>query len=317
MSGSMGRGYADAGRERLRRTERPSHPIDGPIAVLGAGGQVGRALAEVLGVAGIALTRAQLDLLDRAGALQTLERIQPAAVINAAAYTAVDRAETEEVLAFRVNGEAPGYLARWCRDRDIPFVHFSTDYVFSGEGARPWTEADPPAPVSVYGRSKLEGERQIAAAGGRWLIVRTSWVYDEQGGNFLTTILRLAAERETISVVNDQRGAPTYAPQLAGAVVTAFSEARNRPAFPSGIYHLCHAGETTWYEFACAIVAAARTAGRRLALRSVVPVTSAEYAAPARRPLNSRLSTAKAAGLLGVALPAWQSGLAECMQRIH
>lgn len=284
------------------------------IAVLGAGGQLGRALTAALGSRAIPLTRADVDLAELPAGARTLDNLKPCALINAAAYTDVDRAETDATPAFRINGDAAGFLARWSLRGGIPFMHFSTDYVFSGAGTRPWTEQDPASPVNVYGRSKLEGERQVSAAGGRSLIVRTAWIYDRAGRNFLTTVLRLAGERETLRIVDDQWGAPTYAAQLARAALAAFDQALRRPEFPSGIYHVCNGGETTWCGFARAILDRAVSAGHAPAPRSVVPIASSEYRLPARRPLNSRLNTDKFSREFGIRLPPWRAGLAECIE---
>ncbi|HEX8098103.1 MAG TPA: dTDP-4-dehydrorhamnose reductase [Pyrinomonadaceae bacterium] len=289
---------------------------DKPVLVTGAGGQLGRALTRILGGRSLFLDRARLDLSEPSEIESALAGVDPSAVINAAAYTQVDRAEEEQLLAVRVNSEAPGRLARWCAGRAVPFIHISTDYVFSGEGARPWTEDDNASPVNFYGQTKLEGERRVIDAGGRFLIFRTSWVYDAAGRNFLTTMLRLGRERETLSVVKDQWGAPTYAPQLASAVLEALESALGFDTFPSGIYHLCHAGETNWHEFAEEIFAAARGKGIKLKVREVLPVTTAEYRTIAKRPLNSRLNTEKARRTLGLTMPHWSEGLARCMELI-
>ena len=217
-----------------------------PVVVLGATGQLGRALVATFGDRAVALDRARADLTRLVGTLELLDDIAPAAVINAAAYTRVDDAEKEESLANQINGAAPASLARHCATRKIPFVHFSTDYVFSCAGDQPWLETDSPAPINAYGRSKLAGERGVAAAGGDSLIFRTSWVYDGVGRNFLTTMLRLGRDHATLDVVDDQVGAPTYAPSLAGAVARAIEQA----CFAPGIYHLCGAGTCSWFEFA-------------------------------------------------------------------
>jgi dTDP-4-dehydrorhamnose reductase len=288
---------------------------EAPIAVLGAGGQLGRALTAQLGARCVPLTRADLDITDPEATAAALERIGPSVLINAAAYTAVDKAETEVEEAFRSNGEAPGALARWCVQRDIPFVHYSTDYVFSGEGERAWTESDPVSPINAYGRSKLEGERQVGAAGGRWLILRTSWVYDATARNFLTTMLRLGEEREALSVVDDQWGAPTYAGDLATATLSILDRAQGETRFSSGVYHACNGGETTWYRFASAIFELAKSTGHPLRLRALSPISTSEYPSPARRPLNSRLNMEKLTKTFAVALPDWRAGLAACMQQ--
>ncbi len=288
----------------------------GPIVVTGASGQVGRALLELLGSRGLGLTRAELDLSDPDGLERRLEGLMPSALLNPAAYTQVDLAESEPEVARRVNAAAPGVLARWCAARDIPLVHFSTDYVFPGDGERPWRETDAPGPLNVYGRTKLEGERQVAEAGGRALVLRTSWVYDAAGKNFLTTMLRLGREREVLRVVADQHGAPTYAPHLAAAALEALENALARPEFPSGVYHLCGRGAATWHSFAEAIFAGARARGVPLRVREVEPIPTASYPTPARRPFNSRLDTSRARALLGVELPEWAAGLAACLDEL-
>lgn len=286
---------------------------DGRILILGAGGQVGRALVEMLGDRCTGLGRSEADLAAPATLTEALEPYAPSAVINAAAYTLVDRAESEGHLASTINGESPGVIARWCAGRGVPLVHFSTDYVFPGTGSEPWVESDAVAPLNTYGATKLFGEQRIAEAGGRWLIVRTSWVYDAVGRNFFTTMLALMSERTTLSIVDDQHGAPTYASHLAAATIRALDSATAMPVFPSGVYHLCNGGETTWYGFACAIRDEAVARAIPLAIERIDPISSAEYPVPARRPANSRLNTSKAREILGVALPDWRDGLAECM----
>ena len=280
-----------------------------PVVVLGATGQLGRALIATFGDRAVALDRARADLTRLVGTLELLDDIAPAAVINAAAYTRVDDAEKEESLANQINGAAPASLARHCATRKIPFVHFSTDYVFSGAGDQPWLETDSPAPINAYGRSKLAGERGVAAAGGDSLIFRTSWVYDGVGRNFLTTMLRLGRDHATLDVVDDQIGAPTYAPSLAGAVARAIEQA----SFAPGIYHLCGAGTCSWFEFAKAIFESARARGAASAVESLRPVVSADYPTTASRPLNSRLRTAKAQTAFGIALPHWRDDLEVCL----
>ena len=280
-----------------------------PVVVLGATGQLGRALVAALGDRAVALNRARADLTRMAGTLELLDDIAPATVINAAAYTRVDDAEKEEPMANQINGVAPASLARYCATRKIPFVHFSTDYVFSGAGDQPWLETDTVAPINAYGRSKLLGERGVTAAGGDSLIFRTSWVYDGVGRNFLTTMLRLGRDHATLDVIDDQVGAPTYAPSLAGAVARAIEH----PSFSPGIYHLCGAGACSWFEFAQTIFASARVRGAALAVRSVKPVVSADYPTAAPRPLNSRLRTAKAQIAFGIALPHWRDDLEVCL----
>ncbi len=284
------------------------------ILLLGANGQVGSALYKLLGDRAIACTRAQADLSDPQKFSRQLEVFAPAAVINAAAYTAVDKAESERELAFRVNGISPGIMAEYCRARDIPLVHYSTDYVFDGAGANPHAEEDPTDPLNVYGESKLAGEQEIQRIGGKYWIFRTSWVFDAHGKNFFNTMLRLGAEREELRIVSDQIGAPTYAPHLATTALSVLDIHSSRKEAPYGLYHLCHSGETSWHGFAEAIFQQAKAHGEKLAVKRVIPIKTAEYPTPAQRPHNSRLSCKKAADLLGITLPPWQEGLRACME---
>lgn len=283
------------------------------MLVTGISGQVGSALLTLLQDQACGVTRAEFDLAQPETLIAQLDEIEPAVVINAAAYTAVDQAESDAEMAFTVNAASPGVIAQWCAARNAPFVHFSTDYVFAGSGKRQWKETDAVAPLNVYGASKLRGEQLIEKHGGRWLIFRTSWVYDAQGKNFFTTMMRLGRERETLRVVNDQYGAPTYAPQLAEASLTALRNALFQSSFPSGIYHLTQRGETTWHEFAQTIFQRAREQGVQLAVKSVEGIGSKDYPTPTQRPANSRLATNKAKNILNVSLPPWQEGLSDCL----
>ena len=285
------------------------------VLVTGVSGQVGSALMNLLEGNAIAAPRAAFDLAKPETLIARLDEIEPAVVINAAAYTAVDQAESDAETAFAVNAASPGLMAQWCAARDVPFVHFSTDYVFAGDGERPWEETDAVAPLNVYGASKLRGEQLVEAHGGRWLIFRTSWVYDAHGKNFFTTMMKLGRERETLRVVNDQYGAPTYAPQLAEASLSALENALRQPNFPSGIYHLAQRGETTWHEFAHTIFEMARAQGVSLAVNNVEGIATKQYPTPAQRPANSRLATAKAKNILNVSLPPWQEGLRACLEQ--
>lgn len=288
----------------------------GPLVVLGASGQVGRGLLARLGPGAVGLTRTDLDLSDLDRIEPVIAALSPAAVINAAAYTDVDGAEQDERSANIVNGDAPGRLATVCARRGIALVHFSTDYVFSGRGRRPWRETDPSEPRNAYGRSKLRGERLVAAAGGRWLIFRTSWIYDSAGRNFVTTMLRLGRTHTSLDVVADQFGAPTYAPWLAGAAVHGLDRALAATDFRSGTYHLCAGGTCSWYGFAKAIFGHARRLGLPLKVASVKPVGSDSFPRPAKRPRNSRLDTALFASRFGVEPPDWRDGLRGCFQAI-
>ena len=281
-----------------------------PVAVLGAGGQVG--------TNGVGLGRLEGDLTRITAVLDALDRINPSALINAAAYTKVDLAEVEKGAAWQINAEAPGRLAQWAHSKDIPFIHYSTDYVFSDDKdpkneARPWTEADATAPINVYGMSKREGEVRVAAQGGNFLIFRTSWVYDASGKNFLNTMLRLGAEKESISVVADQFGAPTYAKDLADATLKALTTALAAQAFPAGIYHLTNKGATSWHGFAKAILDGARAQGFPLKVGDIKPIPSSAYPTPAPRPKNSRLSNEKFRTTFGFELRTWDDALIECL----
>jgi dTDP-4-dehydrorhamnose reductase len=278
------------------------------VLVIGAAGQVGSALLARLGADAIGWTRAELDLAEPeriATALDAAPAID--AVINAAAYTAVDRAEVEEPLAHAINAAAPAAIARWAAGRRVPLVHYSTDYVFPGTGDRPWTEDDEPAPLGAYGRSKLAGEREVASAGCAALILRTQWVYDRTHTNFLTAILAAADRPEPLRVVADQIGAPTSAATIARATVDVLRAAVERPRFPGGVYHLRCDGETSWHGFACEIL---RLAGID---RPIAPITTAERPAAAVRPRNSRLAGGRLAERFGVRPPDWRTALSECM----
>lgn len=281
--------------------------------MLGGNGQVGRMLRRVLPALGevIVATRdgAAADVaadLDQPQALPALVRqIAPDVVVNAAAYTAVDRAESEPEAAFRANAEAPAALARRCATTGALLVHYSTDYVFDGRSARPYREDDATAPLGVYGMSKRAGEEAIRASGARHMILRTAWVYAAHGHNFLRTMLRLAGEREELRVVADQVGAPTPAAWIAEAT----GQLLRQGAQASGTWHLTAAGETSWHGFAQAIMDEAQAAGLLTRRPRVLPITTAEYPTAARRPAYSVLDTAKLQQDFGIAPPAWRDGL--------
>lgn len=284
------------------------------IAVLGANGQAGRAWVSQLGGRAIALTRNEVNLAEPESLAAALDALQPDAVVNASAYTAVDKAESDAALATTINAESPGVIARWCAAQGIPLIHYSTDYVFDGTGEKPWQETDTPAPLGVYGASKLAGEQAVAEAGGKYLIFRASWLYDAVGKNFLNTMLRLGAEREELRVVADQIGAPTYVPDLTAISLQALEKAVAMEAFPSGLYHLAHTGSISWHGFAEAIFAAAREHGEELAVQQVEAIPSSDYPTPATRPLNSRLNCSKFHTVFGLVLPKWEQGLARAME---
>lgn len=279
------------------------------ILLTGAAGQVGFELRRTLAPLGEvhAFDRESLDLADADAVVKAFRRVKPALVVNAAAYTAVDRAESEPALAHAINALAPQALAEESRRTGAVLVHYSTDYVFDGSKRSPWREDDPVAPLNEYGRSKLAGERAIASSGAKHLVFRTSWVYGPRGKNFLATMLNLAATREELRVVADQRGAPTSSLFLAEATARAI-RAIPRQGVDSGIYNLSAAGETTWASFAEAIFA--RAAGRP-GFRSprVIRIPSSEYPTPARRPAYSVLDPAKFAAAFGFAPSSWESQL--------
>lgn len=291
----------------------PSAPL-----IIGKSGQVGSALAGLLPHAPV-WGREQVDLQNPLALRSALEALPqpPSFIINAAAYTAVDKAESEPELAQAINAHSPGVMAEYAAKHGIGFVHYSTDYVFDGSGDMARREDAPPAPLNVYGRTKLEGEQLIAQVGGKALILRTSWVYDATGKNFLNTMLRLGSEREELKVVADQIGAPSYAPHLAEYTLRVLESAQAKENFPSGIYHFCHGGHTSWHGFAEAIFAQARTLGMPLKVKTVLPIGTADYPTPAARPHNSRLDCTKLKEVLGIVLPTWQQGLSTCMEEKH
>jgi dTDP-4-dehydrorhamnose reductase len=287
--------------------------------VIGRTGQIGRALCAQLGERAVALGSDHLDLSNPGGLPAALDQLAarlaaPEAVINAAAYTRVDDAETDEAAALQVNGVAPGALARWCAARDVPLVHYSSDYVYPGTGDMPWRESDVTRPLNAYGRGKLQGDSLIEASGAPYLILRTSWVYDGRGKNFFNTMMRLCRERDTVRVVADQVGAPTYAPHAAATTLSVLARARGAAAFPSGVYHLVNGGQVSWHGFAEAIVEEAVRGGVDLRASRIEPIPTAQFPTPAARPLNSRLDSAKLERVFGERLPDWRTGLTACMK---
>ena len=287
------------------------------ILLTGRNGQVGWELARALLPLGRvhAFGHAELDLADAAAVRRKLDELRPDVIVNAAAYTAVDKAESEPEQANAVNAAAPALLAQEAASRGALLIHYSTDYVYDGAKAAPYAESDPTAPLGAYGRSKLAGEEGIRASGCDHLIFRTSWVYAARGANFLRTILRLAAEREELRIVADQVGAPTWARLIAEATAHALRQAlqeRSGGKFASGIFHLTAAGETSWHGFAAAIVA-----GRSgLRVRQVTPIRTADYPTPAQRPANSRLATGAFRARFGLVLPDWRDCLKLCLEEI-
>jgi dTDP-4-dehydrorhamnose reductase len=270
------------------------------VLVFGKAGQVATELQRQGDV--VALGREAADLSQPGAVAAAIEAARPGAVINAAAYTAVDRAEEQEALATRINGAAPGEMAQACARLGIPLVHISTDYVFAGTGQVPWVETDPVAPRNAYGRSKLAGEEAIRAAGGAHVILRTSWVFSAHGGNFVKTMLRLSETRDALTVVEDQIGGPTPAADIAAACLEIARQLSDDPS-KSGTYHFSGAPDTSWKGFASEIFS---RAGRKVA---VTGIPTSAYPTPAERPLNSRLDCTAIATAFGIRRPDWHEGL--------
>jgi dTDP-4-dehydrorhamnose reductase len=293
------------------------------ILLLGKNGQVGWELQRSLAPLGelIALdSKSQAyrgDLADLSGLAQTVRDIAPDVIVNAAAYTAVDKAETDLQQARLVNAEAPQVLAREAKQLGALLVHYSTDYVFPGDGQDPWQETDAVAPLNAYGQTKLEGEQAIQASGCAHLIFRTSWVYAARGNNFAKTMLKLARERDSLNVINDQFGAPTGAELLADVSAHAIRATR-KDARLGGLYHLAPSGETSWYDYARFVLAQAQAAGigLRVSSEQVGAIATESYPTPAKRPKNSRLSTQKLQQAFALNLPQWQQGVARMLQEI-
>ena len=297
------------------------------ILLFGKGGQVGWELQRSLAPVGelIALDSDSTDLCgdftNLAGLADTVRAVRPDVIVNAAAHTAVDKAESEPDLARSINALAPEVLAREAAALGAWLLHYSTDYVFDGSGSTPWVETDPTGPLSVYGRNKLEGETLIAQACPRHLIFRTSWVYAARGGNFAKTMLRLGQERERLTVINDQIGAPTGADLLADISAHAIRQVMQQGELAktsAGIYHLVASGETNWFEYAKHVLAQARQVQPAIELKvtQIDPVPTSAFPTPARRPLNSRLNTAKLQRTFGLTLPHWQAGVNRMLAEI-
>lgn len=257
------------------------------------------------------------DLTDLPGLAHTVHTLRPQVIVNAAAYTAVDQAESESDLARRINAEAPGVLAQAAREVGAWLVHYSTDYVFSGAGRTPWTEADSTGPLNVYGLTKLEGERRILQAGRQHLIFRTSWVYAARGANFAKTMLRLAQERERLTVIDDQFGAPTSAELIADITAHAIRQVL-QTGEGQGTYHLAASGETTWHEYALFVIRLAQRLRPQADWRvqTIDPVPTRTFPTPAKRPHNSQLDTTFLKASLGLELPPWQSGVARMLEEV-
>jgi len=294
------------------------------IALIGAKGMLARKVAEQASrkYTVIPLDLPEFDMTDRTRVLERISSLRPEVIINCAAFTQVDRCETEEVLANKVNGEAVGFLAEAAKAVDATLVHVSTDYVFSGEQSRPYREDDPTGPQSAYGRSKLLGEQALVASGlEKYFLVRTSWLYGPGGNNFVETMIRLAKEREELRVVADQIGSPTYTGDLAEAIVRLVTSDALRvtdresllvtrhPSLIFGLYHFADEGQCSWHEFAMAIIDLAREWGEPVVTRRIVPITTADYPLPAQRPAYSTLSNEKYKTVTGARIPDWRESL--------
>ncbi len=291
------------------------------VLVFGGNGQVGQELLRALAPLGTVVATTRSGQLPNGSACETadfsqpdslpalLDRLQPSIVVNAAAYTSVDRAEQEVAAAFAANAQAPSVIARWCAANGVPFVHYSTDYVFDGQGTAPYREDEPTAPLGVYGTSKRDGEEAVRAAGGRHLIFRTAWVYAAHGTNFLRTMLRVGAERDQLRVVDDQIGTPTPAALIADVTALALQHPRHL----SGTWHLTASGQTSWHGFAEAIFTEALATGVLAKVPTVEAIPSSEYPTPAKRPAWSVLDNRKLQQDIGIVLPTWQDGLKRAM----
>lgn len=288
------------------------------IVVTGREGQVARSMAErapLAGVEVILVGRPEINLADPDSLLAPIKAARPDAIVSAAAYTAVDRAETEEEIAAAINADGAGAVARVASALGVPVLHISTDYVFDGKKIGPYVETDAPCPVDAYGRTKLDGERQVQANAANHVILRTSWVYSPFGGNFVKTMLRLAENRDSVSVVADQIGCPTSALDIADAAIKVAQRlVRDPDPGLRGLFHLTGSGRASWADFATAIFAELQARGGRKI--DVHPISTAEYPTPAVRPANSLLSGNKLAHSYGLRLPDWKQSLSVCMDRL-
>lgn len=292
------------------------------ILLLGKNGQIGWELQRSLAPLGAVTALDRFgqdglcgDISNMDGLRHTIETVKPDILVNAAAYTSVDKAEDEPELAIRLNAEAPVVMAKAMKALGGCLVHYSTDYVFDGSGTRPWKETDDVRPLSVYGVSKVDAESAIQESGCSHLIFRTSWVYASRGNNFAKTMLRLAKERDTLNVINDQIGAPTGADLIADITAHALRQWQQQPQ-TAGLYHLAASGETSWHQYASFVIQWAQKTGIPLAVESVNPIPSEDYPVPAERPKNSRLDCRALESTFGLQLPQWQQGVERMLQEI-
>lgn len=288
------------------------------ILIIGGNGQVGWELQRSLMPLGtrIVLTRKNLNLGNPDVIRKTIQDIKPNVIVNAAAYTAVDKAESEPELAMQINGIAPGVMAEEAKQLQALLIHYSTDYVFDGTKSSAYHENDVPNPLNSYGRSKLAGEKAIQAIDVDHIILRTSWVYSQRGSNFLLTMLRLMQEKQTLRVIDDQIGSPTWARLIAEATAQILTKAgyeQKHGEFESGLYHLSSTGQTSWHGFAVKIAELAKKVGQSLKISDIISITTKEYPTPAARPMNSRLSTTALTERFSLTMPSWDEALSLCM----
>ncbi|MBK9294862.1 MAG: dTDP-4-dehydrorhamnose reductase [Oligoflexia bacterium] len=291
------------------------------VLLFGSRGQVGTFLTQHLSKFNVIIPqRGQADFRDPEKVYHMLNNFRPLAIVNAAAYTDVRKAEEEKELAFNVNAKTPSLIAKWCADKDIPFITYSTDYVYASNDSHYQTEDEPLRALNVYGQSKQLGDELVAEQKGKHIILRTSWVYSEVGNNFLKTMVRLIREKEVLKVVSDQVGAPTYAHDISFATVQILNHILSEKKYNPGVYHLCNSGETSWFGFAQAIWGFLKLKNKNTKLKEITPQTTLEYNKENNlklsRPLNSRLSTQKIKKQFGIELKSWKSALEDCFERL-
>jgi dTDP-4-dehydrorhamnose reductase len=283
--------------------------------IIGKNGQLGSAFCNALKDEYIAFSHREFDFSAYDNITEAFKHIPAKIVINCSAYTNVDQAEVEIDEAFKANATIPKNLAKYCLDHNLIFVHYSTDYVFKGSGQVLHNEESPTSPLNIYGKSKLAGEKAIVETGGKYLIFRTSWVYDINSANFFNKMLKLANEHEELSIVADQIGAPSYCEDIVNNTLLAIYKADNMINFPFGIYHLCNSGKTNWYEYANKIFELARQHNINLKVKKTYPITTSQFPTAAKRPLNSRLDCSKAKSILNIQMPNWLDSLEKSIKK--